>query len=208
MSEKNTAEKQGWDVHVMGRHVQVTEPMKQYAHDKVLKMDRFANNILRASVTMDIQKLEHRVDITVKLGHTKIRVSASSPDMYASIDMAVAKLHHKLTRYHQRLAEHHARPMSMIEMNVNVIDTRKLNPLDEINDEIEEENLKRMEAALKPHPVVKKKSLKLKTLRLNEAVMKMELSDDHFLIYRSEEDMKLKAIYRRRDETYGIIEIE
>ncbi|MCB1067823.1 MAG: sigma 54 modulation/S30EA ribosomal C-terminal domain-containing protein, partial [Simkania sp.] len=45
----------------------------------------------------------------------------------------------------------------------------------------------------------------LKHLTLDEAVMKMELSDDHFMVYRSEEEQNLKVIYRRRDGSYGII---
>jgi putative sigma-54 modulation protein len=36
----------------------------------------------------------------------------------------------------------------------------------------------------------------------------MELSEDLFMVYRSEEDRKLKVIYRRNDGNYGIIEPE
>jgi len=38
--------------------------------------------------------------------------------------------------------------------------------------------------------------------------MKMELSGDAFMIFRSEEDNKVKVIYRREDEDFGIIEVE
>ena len=41
-----------------------------------------------------------------------------------------------------------------------------------------------------------------------EAIMKMELSEDNFLIFRSEEDTKLKVIYRRSDGNFGVIELE
>ena len=56
--------------------------------------------------------------------------------------------------------------------------------------------------------VVKKKKRPLKTLTIDEAVMKMELSDDNFKVYRSEEDQALKVIYRRRDGSYGVISPE
>jgi putative sigma-54 modulation protein len=48
----------------------------------------------------------------------------------------------------------------------------------------------------------------MKTLTQNEAIIKMELSGDQFLIFRSEEDRKLKVIYRRSDDHYGIIAVE
>ena len=38
--------------------------------------------------------------------------------------------------------------------------------------------------------------------------MKMEITDEPFIIYRSEEDQKLKVIYRREDENYGLVQVE
>ena len=48
----------------------------------------------------------------------------------------------------------------------------------------------------------------LKTLTLDEAIMKMELSSDSFLIYKAEDNHKIKVIYRRKDDHYGVIELE
>ena len=48
----------------------------------------------------------------------------------------------------------------------------------------------------------------LKILTTEEAMMKMDLSGDKFLVYRGEEDRKLKVIYRRDDGNYGIIQTE
>jgi putative sigma-54 modulation protein len=45
-------------------------------------------------------------------------------------------------------------------------------------------------------------------LTADEAVMKMDLSGDKFMVYKSEEDQKLKVIYRRRDGDYGLISPE
>jgi putative sigma-54 modulation protein len=48
----------------------------------------------------------------------------------------------------------------------------------------------------------------LKTLTQDEAVIKMEISDRPFLIYRSEEDQKMKVIYRRDDHHYGLVQVQ
>lgn len=195
-----------YPVHVIGRHISVTEPMKAYAIDKLIKvLNRFGGRVIEATVTMDVQKLLHEVDFIIDVNNTKIRVAGRSETMYASIDQAIARLESKLRRYKQRLKEHHAKGLSVIEMNVNVI---KLTPIDDINDQIEEESLKKIEAQLKPHPVVSREKKPLKTLNQEEAIMKMELSEDKFMIFRGEEDRKLKVIYRRGDGNYGIIEAE
>lgn len=195
-----------YPVHVIGRHMSVTEPMKAYAIDKLSKsVDRYGVRAIEVTVTMDVQKLSHMVDFMLLVNNTKIKISGRSENMYASIDQAIDRLNAKLRRYTKRLKEHHAKGVSEVDMNVNVI---KLIPVDDINDLIEEEGLKNIEEQLKPHPIVSREKKPLKTLNQNEAIMKMELSEDQFMIFRSEEDTKLKVIYRRNDANYGIIELE
>ena len=195
-----------YPIQIIGRHVAITEPMKSYAVDKLTRVQRFGGRVIDATIVMDIQKLVHTVEFIIDVNNTKIKVSGCSENMYASIDQAVAHLQAKLSRYMRRLREHHAKGLATIEMNVNVIG--RISPVDDINDQIEEENLKKIESDFKPHAIVSREKKPLKTLIQSEAIMKMELSEDLFMIYRSEEDRKLKVIYRRIDGNYGIIEPE
>jgi putative sigma-54 modulation protein len=197
-----------YNIHVTGRHVHVTEAMKESAIDKVSKLEKFINKIIDIHVTMDIQKLEHRVAIVMKFNHFKIKVQAASEDMYVSIDKAVVKLQSRIKKYKEKIQEHNAKATHIIDMNVNVYSRSDKNPLDELNDSIEEENLRLIEDTLQPHEIVKKENRPLKTLTFKEAMMKMDLSQDAFLVFKSEEDQKLKIIYRRDDQNYGVIEPE
>lgn len=206
---KSRADASGYNIEVTGRHVAVTEAMKQYAVDKISKIEHFSDRILDVHVTMDIQKLDHRVAIVMKVGHYMIKVQANSPDMYASLDKAVDKLLRKLLRYKDKLKEHQGKPISVVDMNVNVY-RRPLRESDveEINDAIEDETRRRQEREWTPHKVVKVDKHPLKTLTLEEAMLKMELSDDTFLVYRSEEDSGIRVIYRRGDGDYGVFQPE
>lgn len=195
---------EGYDINVTGRNVQVTESMKDYAMEKISKIERFTNRILDVSVVMDIQKLEHRVDIVIKVDHIKIKSHAASTDMYASIDIAAAKIKTQLERYKDRIQDHHAKKISVVDMAVNVIRSVALE--DEVNGEIEDENLRRSESSFKFHKIVMNETCPLRVLTNDEALMKMELSGDAFLIYRQEEDNKIKVIYKRNDGNYGVIE--
>lgn len=195
-----------YNITVLGRNVLVTDAMKDYAIEKVSKIDKFSHRIIDVHITMDIQKLEHRVDIIMSVDHVKIKSSASSEDMYASIDLASDKLQQRLVKYKKRLQEHTAKPLSSVDMNVNVIHSQ--DELAAINDEIESENRKQLIKNYHPHKVITQETRPLKILRHDEAIMKIDLSGDNFLIFRSEEDQKLKVIYRRNDGHFGIIEVE
>jgi len=199
-------ENEEYSIHVVGRNVAVTDAMKNYAIEKVFKLERFSNRIIDVTITMDIQKLEHRCDIDIRVNHVKIRSHGVSTDMYAAIDDAIDKVSTQIRRYHKRLTEHQAKPIAMVDMNVNVLAPSE-DDLAEFNDEIESENQRRLIEDYQ-HSVVSQETLPLKTLTMDEAVMRLDLSGHNFLVYRSEEDNKLKVIYRRDDNQFGIIEPE
>ncbi len=199
---------EGYNVHVTGRHINVTEAMKTYAVEKVSKIERFSNRIIDVNVTMDVQKLDHRVDIIMKVDHIKIKSHASSTDMYVSIDKAVSKIERQLHRYKRRINEHNAKGLSTVDLKVNVLKRPDEEELLDLNLEIEDVSIRESFDQFKPHEVVSTEKKVLKILAIDEAIMKMELSGDAFLIYRGQEDKKLKVIYRRKDNNFGVIEVE
>lgn len=210
MSRKTTAEKfqnEEYAISVTGRHVLVTDAMEQYAIEKISKIERFMDRLIEVNIVMDIQKLEHRIDITMKAGNLIIRASGASDNMYASIDKAVDRLETQLRRYKGRLREHQLREHPSIDMNVNIV-SRNEALIDEVNDEIASANTAALVDSYTPHRIVSRESRPLKTLNYKEALMKVELSGDAFLVFRSEEDQKLKVIYRRNDGNFGILEPE
>lgn len=210
MSRKSKIAEQfeGYEITITGRHILVTDGMKSYAVEKIGKINRFTDRIIDVLVTMDIQKLEHRVDISMKVDHIKIKAQARSENMYTSIDKAVAKIEAQLLKYKKRIQEHQAKGLTSVDMNVNVFRRDPLMELEEVNEDIEEETRRQIEDKYRPSEIVKTETRPLKILTIDEAIMKMELSGDVFMIFRNEEDNKIKVIYRRGDEAFGIIEPE
>lgn len=206
MSHKSKAMQfanESYNVNITGRNVAVTDAMKQYAIDKVAKVERFSNRMIDVHVIMDIQKLEQRVEIIFKAGNTKITSYAATSDMYQSIDEAVKKLEAQIRRYKSKIQDHHARDVSSVEMNVEVVRRVPYSELDEDAYEVQETTI---QDRFKPHQIVDRVTKPLHMLTYDEAVMKMELSNDPFLIFKNEADQKLKVMYRRKDGHFGIIE--
>lgn len=197
-----------YEIHVTGRNVLVTEAMKDYAIEKISKIEKFFDRIIDVMVTMDIQKLDHRVDIVFKVNNLKIKSHATTNDMYASIDLAVNKLERQVLKYKNRLQQHHTKGVSEIDMNVNVIENHKYDDDFDINDQIDEENSRQIVDVFKPHKIVAREKRPLRQLTVDEAIMKMDLSQDVFMIFRCEEDRKIKVIYRRKDGNFGLFEPE
>ncbi|NGX47134.1 MAG: Ribosome-associated factor Y [Chlamydiae bacterium] len=194
----------GYNIYIIGKNFQLTDTMRAHVWDKLIKIERFHNHIMDVHVTMEIQKVEHVCVITCHFNHFKVKVEARSTDMYASIDRAVQKLQRLFRKWKGKIQDYHKRPVSMVDITVNVHHRPPMDPTEEANEDIEMENLKNW----MPHKVIATESQVLKSLSTDEAIMKMELSGDPFMLFRDEIDKKLKLIYRHEDGHYGIIQAE
>lgn len=194
------------DVIIKGRHLELTQALKDYVLDKLRRVEVFGKKKANAVVTLEVARHEHRAEVDFHFDHTKVNVHASTDELYAAIDKVMERLTSKLRTYKNRLQHHHNKPLHVVDLDVHVIKPPRIE--DEINDEIDEENYRELEKLYGPHDVVAKEKRPLKTLTLQEAVMKMDLSNEAFKVFRGEEDQKIRVIYRRDDGNYGVIEVE
>ena len=198
---------EGYTIYVLGKHFQITEAIRNYVWEKLSRVERVADHIIDIHVTLDTQKLEHSCSILMNFIHFHIKVSASTDNIYSAIDKAADKLVRLIRRYKTKLQSYRNKHISAVDIHVNVIQPLR-DDLKEINDDIEAENVRKESERFQLHHVVAKEVMKLKTLTQDEAVMKMECTEEPFLIFRAEEDQKLRVIYRRSDLNYGLVHIQ
>ena len=186
---------QNWNINITGRHIQLTDAMKEHALERISRIEKFLDNVIDIHIVMTNQKNDHIVDIILKFSSMKIASKAVCHDMYTAIDEAVRKIEVQIRKYKSKIQDHHTRRHLHEEMRVKIL---QLNATASDQPEIHE--------AESEHSIIAQKTLPLKKLTHHEAVMKMELSQDNFLIFMDQNDSKLKVIYRREDNQYGIIE--
>ena len=207
MPKQNKFANEGYTLYIVGKHIEVTDALKNYVWEKLSRIERIAESIIDVHVTLDAQKMEKTCSILMNFIRFQIKVQAGTDNMYAAIDRAIDRVTKLIRRYKTKLRSYRNKDLSTVDIHVNVIKALK-DDLSAINDEIEAENAKEEEDKYKLHQVVAKETMPLKTLTQDEAIMKMEITDDPFLIYRSEEDQKIKVIYRREDRDYGLVQIQ
>jgi putative sigma-54 modulation protein len=207
MARPAKSDVQGYNISIIGKHFQITDAIRNYVFEKLSKVEHFADHIMDVLVTLDAQKLEHSCTIVMNFIHFHIKVSASTDNMYSAIDKASDRVIKLIRRYKTKLQSTRAKHLSTIDVHVNVIKPI-LDDLAAINDEIVAVNAEKEAERYQFHKIMAKETIPLKTLTQDEAVMKMELSDDPFLIFRGEEDQKVKVIYRREDLNYAIVQVQ
>jgi len=206
MGKSAKFEMEGYSIEIHAKNFALSDAIRDYVLEKISRIERFSKDILDIDVVLDVQKLEHSVVMLLKFLHIKIRSQASTDSIYSAIDKATDRLVRLVTKYKSQLQEHHHVNMGTIDLNVNVLEPQR-DDLKEINTAIEEENWRRDQALYAIHEVTKTETLRVRMLTQEEAIMNMELSGNHFIIYKSEENQKYKVIYRRGDDSFGLIEL-
>ncbi|MEL7431475.1 MAG: ribosome-associated translation inhibitor RaiA [Chlamydiota bacterium] len=207
MTKIHTFEHEDYKLSIEARNFPLTEAIREYILKKIAKIEKLSKHVIEIHVVMSKQKLEFSTLISLHFLQMHIRSKAVTEDLYASIDKASDKLRRLIQKYKSQLQDHHNTPSSTIDLNVNVIAPEK-DELAQINSAIEEKNFEMQQTLYQPHDITKEGKVKVRMLTQEEAVMLMELSDQHFMIYKSEETQKFMVIYRRENASFGLIEIE
>ncbi len=197
----------GYNISIVGKHYTVTDALRNYVFEKLNRVEHIADRIVDVTVTLDAQKLQHNCSVLMNFIHFHIHVHASTDNMYSAIDKCADRLVYLIRKYKSKLQSKRFKDLTTVDIHVNVIKPLQ-DQVKQINDDIEAENAHKEEERFKLHEIVAKETMKLKTLTHDEAIIKMEISSEPFLIFRCEEDQKIKVIYRRKDDNYGLVQVQ
>lgn len=80
------------------RNLESSEAIKNYATDKIKKLQKYLRSPLDAEVTLSLDGHEHCIDINLSSSGNVYMGTDASEDMYASIDRVTDKIRTQLTR--------------------------------------------------------------------------------------------------------------
>lgn len=84
------------DLSTTFRHIEPTDALRDYAEQKVSRLQKFLRQPMTARITLSADKHEHVVEMQVQSGGSRYETREVSEDMYASIDSAIHKLERQI----------------------------------------------------------------------------------------------------------------
>jgi putative sigma-54 modulation protein len=199
-------------IQVTGRHVSVTDAMKEYCQRRLACLHLDYPKIIEVQVILDVEKYRHTAEVILHCSnHITLEASAESDDMYASIDQVVDKIARQMRKYKTRLMRHH-RPRRhgirhleekvlrwewddgveatmRAEMSLEPLEGEEEGPLDHYGPQ-----------------VIHSEKYPVKPMFIDEAVLQMEMSPKQFLVFFNAKTEKVSVIYRRKSGDFGLIE--
>lgn len=175
------------NIKLRGEKLEITEAMKEYADGKFKKLSKYLNNQEQLIGNLLFKKNgpESKLEITIPLNNFTLRVEQLGSDFYSTIDTAMDKLERQIIKNKTKLSSKK--------------DKGKIDFVLEEFDNFEEENNKK---------IVKRKTVELKPMDEEEAILQMELLDHDFYIFKDMDTGKVAVLYKRKNNDYGLIEEE
>ncbi|KIL36108.1 hypothetical protein SD71_08950 [Cohnella kolymensis] len=169
---------------VHGKNLEVTEPMKEYAERKLERLHNIDDGEILVTFSLLGHRPLHKVEVTLRVEGTVIRAEEAADDMYAAIDLVTDKLTGKFRKFRDKIRRGMKRGFA----------SAMASPL-QADEPADEEKL----------DVARIKTVDLKPVDLEEAILQMNLLDHAFHVFINTETGRTEVVYRRRNGTYGLI---
>ena len=171
---------------ITGRNIELTPGIKDAVEERLGKLEKYFKPDTDVYVTLGVEKDRQKIEVTIPTkGHT-IRAEEVSNDLYVSIDLVEETIEKQLLKYRNKL----------ISKKLNAAANFKAEYIEEAEDDDEEVK------------IVRTKRYDLKPMYPEDACVQMELLGHDFFVFVNAETDQVNVVYKRKANTYGIIEPE
>src|SRR5262245_16480797 len=174
------------------RHMKPSDPIREYAEEKIDKLSKLIDNGGEAHVTLSVEKHLHCAHIELMThGSLRLRGEEKSEDMYASIELAVEKIIRQVKRYRSKIRDHKRDGAAANKE----LPHKVLGPVVMAEEEVQ-----------KGPQIVRQETITVRVMNIDDAVMKMDLLNTDFLVFTNAISHQVNVVYRLPDGHYGLIE--
>ncbi|MDF2541224.1 MAG: hypothetical protein K0S47_942 [Herbinix sp.] len=170
---------------ISGKNIDVTEGLKTAVYDKIGKLERYFTPDTEIHVTLSVEKDRQKIEVTIPVKGNIIRAEQVSNDMYVSIDLVEEIIERQLRKYKNKIIDQKQAAsnfnQAFMEDDYNEDDT--------IN-------------------IIRTKKFAIKPMDAEEACVQMELLGHNFYVFRNSKTDEVNVVYKRKGNTYGLIEPE
>jgi len=193
-------------VHVSGKHVDVGEALRSRVTDEISSsISKYFERGGEADVVVTREGHAFRVDCSVTLASGQLLNShGMGGDAHSAFGAALHKIETRVRRYKRRLKSHSDAATAKMQETLAHYVLRA--PDDEVDgwDESHENDAHGPPAAM----VIAETESALRTMTVSMAVMELDLTEAHTIVFRNAAHGGLSVVYRRPDGNIGWIDPE
>ena len=170
---------------ISGKNLDITEGLRSAIEEKIGKLERYFTDTTEVHVTLSTEKNRQKIEITIPMKGSIIRAEEVSSDMYVSIDLVEEVIERQLRKYKNKLINKEQKAAHLSQSFIEA-------------DDFEDEDIQ----------IIRSKKFAMKPMDPEEACVQMELIGHNFFVFRNSETDEVNVVYKRKGNTYGLIEPE
>ena len=170
---------------IVGRNIEVTPGLKAAVEDKLSKLSKYFNPDTEVHVTLSVEKDRQKIEVTIPVKGSIIRSEQASSDMYVSIDLVEEVIERQVKKYKKKSIDKHQNVSAFAPAFAEIEDSQ--------DDEVK---------------IVRSKKFDIKPMYPEDACVQMELLGHGFFVFVNAETDQVNVVYKRKGDTYGLIEPE
>ena len=178
---------------IVGKNIKVTDGISSAIEKKLSRMDKYFVSSEKVDCRTVVRSYKNgskgaKVEVTIFTKDTTFRAEVWHEDLYSAVDLAIDKLEGQMRKLKTKLLKRRER--------------------DGLGKAILYESIKDEKSKEKDAEVIKTKTIRLKPITLDNAIVEMESLGHDFYLYLDSEDEKVSLLYKRKDEGYGLIQAD
>ena len=170
---------------ITGRNIDITDGLRSAVEDKLSKLEKYFTPDTDVFVTLSVEKERQKIEVTIPVKGNIIRSEQVSNDMYVSIDLVEEVIERQLKKYKNKLVSKQQNAASFRKESIE----KEVSTDDEIQ-------------------IIRTKRFGMKPMYPEDACVQMELLGHNFFVFRNAETEEVNVVYKRKGNTYGLIEPE
>lgn len=182
------------DYQIRGLNFEITEAIDAYVKKRLSRLEKYLEDdktyVARVKLSSQKSDRSFKAEVTVQLPDLVLRAEDAEEDLYAAIDFVADKLERQIKKYktkiNRKLRKQGIADLHEVESDIPA-DTA------DSDDELE---------------IVRKKTVELKPMDSEEAVLQMELLGHDFYIFMNAENDLPAAVYKRHDGKYALLDTD
>ena len=187
------------------RHMEASQAVREYSEEKLEKIRKyFHKEPISAHAVFSVERgFNHVADINITLpSGLVINAKETTEDMYSSIDLAVARIERQVRKWKEKIRDHKPHD-SQFSLRERVISAETIEP--QVGLAAEAEVARLAAPAAPPFKVVTEETFTVRTMKVQDAVMQLNLLGAEFLVFSDVDSHGVCVVYRRNDGNYGLI---
>ena len=170
---------------ISGRNIDITPGLRQAVEQKLGKLEKYFTPETDIIVTLSVEKERQKIEVTIPVKGNIIRSEQVSNDMYVSIDLVEEIIERQLRKYRKKIIDK--------KQNAGTFQQAF------IEKDFEDENTNEIK-------IIRTKKFGFKPMYPEDACVQMELLGHNFFVFLNAETEEVNVVYKRKGNTYGLIE--